>query len=450
MATTSGAGIVIDGLIINMDAANVKTTKGRKYNGSPWDNWVTGDTGSATDWGQNGATNSRVDGTNPWGNTDTLWRAVDADVDSNPDGGWVTSPVVQIDPNKMYRFTTWVKHPYINGGNFYLGLYGRDEGNNNTGMQRRSNDTNNTNPYFVATGRSLFATNTWYLVVGYVWPAGSGAGADHPEAGIYEQDGTVLSSTTTNWMWRPEHTNAYSRSYLYYTTDTQNEQLWYHPRIDVIDGTEPTLQELLDDAGNTFFDPMNDLDAQVSANSYSQTMLSETNKGAFTFNASEGWLEIPNDVSMDFDAEQTIEIWMKPTAFTERRNPYDQAYGGAGTWTMETNGAINYFFGTNGGNAQTYTSLNSGGILSINETACITTTRDASNIYCYKNGEQVATRTNPYGAGVVSGTRRIAIGSGYTGHRFLGDIYSVRIYTRALTATEVKRNFQSARGRHGI
>ena len=57
---------------------------------------------------------------------------------------------------------------------------------------------------------------------------------------------------------------------------------------------------------------------------------------------------------------QTIIFWEYHT-FNDgtRRNLWNQAYGGAGTWTHEGGYDINYFYGNSGGNNSPYTALNS-------------------------------------------------------------------------------------------
>ena len=66
----------------------------------------------------------------------------------------------------------------------------------------------------------------------------------------------------------------------------------------------------------------------------------------------------------------------------------------------------------------------------------------------YRNGEQVATRT-------VSGTLTSSTSSLYIGFDFgtrFGDskiAYCV-VYNKALTADEVKQNFEATRGRFGL
>lgn len=183
----------------------------------------------------------------------------------------------------------------------------------------------------------------------------------------------------------------------------------------------------------------------VTANS-----LTYNANGTFAFSGSD-YLTVPFNSSLfTFNNEQTIIIWMKNEAsVAARRNPYNQAYGGAGTITHENNTNFNYFYGTSGINNTPYTSHISPFSVVFNETAQIAITRNVSQTVWYKNGELGNVAANPYGGTVVTGTSPILIGTGYT-TGVIGGLYSVQIYNRALTAGEITQNFSALRGRFGI
>lgn len=153
----------------------------------------------------------------------------------------------------------------------------------------------------------------------------------------------------------------------------------------------------------------------------------------------------------DLSTEATVEVWFKSANTGARRNIYNQAYGGWGTWTHEPDGTMSTFFGTAGANSSPYTSLNTvapGVTIEQNEISCVSTTRNTSTAVLYKNGIQVNSVANPYGV-LPADTNPIRIGTGYT-NPFIGNIHAVKIYTRALTADEVFQNFISLNGRFGL
>lgn len=159
-----------------------------------------------------------------------------------------------------------------------------------------------------------------------------------------------------------------------------------------------------------------------------------------------GTLSIP---ALHFPSGQTIEMWLKPTVTGSRRNPYNQAYGGYGTWTYEGGRNLNYYYGDGAGNASPYIGHTSNFTVEANEVACIATTRDTSISYWYKNGERRNSYSHGFGT-LTSHTTGISIGYGYTGVHWIGDIYSIRLYDRALSQAEMLQNYNATRSRFGM
>lgn len=209
--------------------------------------WSLG-SGSATGFYQNGLTveNERIYATDPWGNDDAIVWECRPSGSGTPDGGW-NSDTFDVDNTKMYRFSHWVQRNESNlgsgHGSTYLGCHGYGS---TDGVYNRSSGANNTNPYFL-NGYQYPDPGFWELNVGHVWPAGSGTGSDHPETGRYTvKDGYVNGNGFQDFVWRSETTTANQRSYLYYSTDDVSiRQQFLYPRVDVIDGTEPSIEDLL-------------------------------------------------------------------------------------------------------------------------------------------------------------------------------------------------------------
>lgn len=209
-------------------------------------NWVIGSTGSQSGWAQNGATseNKIAVRDNPVGQSDVVWITEGNDTTSSPDGGFnLSSNYPKVDPTKTYRFSVWIRRVKTGNGSWYLGCYGLNA-SNGTALYNWNSTNLNGNPYFLATsslppnGRQ----NEWFLVVGYVTPAGD---TNIPsDNGVYHSDGTRWTGTNS-FHWAPDATNCRIRSYLYYSTDPDTWQYFYRPRIDLVDGTEPSLQTLL-------------------------------------------------------------------------------------------------------------------------------------------------------------------------------------------------------------
>ena len=435
---TIEGGVVQEGLALDLDATNLLSTRGQRSIIN-WNTWTVG-TGSATGYNQNGDGNSRLSDVNPWGNNDIVWQSLNNDVTSDADGGWNTT-TFSIDNSKAYRFSTWVKRKVLGNGSFYLGLYGYNSAPSNVGVLNRSNGAVNTNPYFTSFGWTL-NVDEWYLVVGHVWPVGSGTGAIHSDTGIYNSTGTKISNIS-DFVWQDTNVNAAHRSYLYYSTDPATNQQWYQPRVDVIDGTEPSIDDLIDNAGNTWYDMSgrNNHSSMFYGPSFSTT------PGYFTLDGVSQYGSVINNATLNFASEQTITLIMRHNFTSGRRNPWNQAYGGYGTLTHEAGANINYYYGDAGVNAQPYTALNSGTTNS-NVWNILTVTRNTSTVTWYQNGVQTNTMANPY-ADLTTTAANILIGTGYAGY-WQGDMSRIMAHTRALTSTEVLQNFEFLRSTYGL
>lgn len=206
--------------------------------------WTLTSTGG---WSNNGASseNCRVIYPNPRGNSDIMWATLTNDTSSNDDGGF-HSPQVVIDKTKKYRFSVWIRRENVGSGRTYLGLNAYDSSSVENGLLKLDG-TAITNPYFTHfLASETFGTacnNDWILLVGYVHP-NSYSGSNDSTNGVYKQDGTRVGGIT-DYKWSTTASKTRIRSYLYYSTSTAERQYFYRPRIDLCDGSEPTIQELL-------------------------------------------------------------------------------------------------------------------------------------------------------------------------------------------------------------
>ena len=201
-----------------------------------WNEWIVG-VGGTVNYTVYGDGSSRVIDVNPWGVQDVVWDVSDQDPDLGADGGWVSSNF-SIDNTKMYRFSVFVRRKVIGNGTYYFGTNGFTDA-----VLKRSTGAVDGNPYFCS--RTWWGNaGDWYLVTGYVWPSNSGTGASMQESGIYDMNGIKLFSNH-DYVWQANTATARHRTFLYSATDITTNQQFYQPRVDVVDGTEPTLNELL-------------------------------------------------------------------------------------------------------------------------------------------------------------------------------------------------------------
>ncbi len=199
-----------------------------------WKNEWTLGSGSTPTFLMNGqeSENERVMGEDPFGNSAVLWQCGN-DIDDNADGGWNTT-YFDIDNTAAYRYTVWVKRTHSQNGKTYHGTQNVDN----------LDGTPEENPYFWS--GDLPSLDTWYLLVGVVHPHTHG-NTDSGVSGIYDLNGTKVLDGT-EFKWRADNTSTRFRSYFFYSTEEAVRQYFYHPTLQKLDGTESSMNELLEGA----------------------------------------------------------------------------------------------------------------------------------------------------------------------------------------------------------
>lgn len=223
--------------------------------------WIVGTSGSQGSFAANGGTtaNTIIYDADPWGNLVPIWNAKDTDIANDADGGWNHSSF-PIDHTKMYRFSTWFRTVamYVDDApSFYHGCHGYGTVN---GVYYLGSATPITNPYFQAGNPFSFSDlYEWVLYVSYVWPSiAVNYVSTFEETGIYNIHGKK-SSYGNNFCWDPTTTSGNQRTYMFYSEDLRNEFQWVYPRVEIVDGTEPTIQELLGGYDAYTFDKRDEL-----------------------------------------------------------------------------------------------------------------------------------------------------------------------------------------------
>ncbi len=193
------------------------------------DKWTIG-SGSTTLYGIIGqvSENLREYGVNPFGVNSLLWKC-QSDNQPGPDGGWNTESI-KIDKNYAYRYCVFVKRNH-NDGVTYHGCSPVKYLNNNDAY----------NAYFW--NGDLPNINTWYLMVGVIHAHNHGTN-DIGVSGVYDLEGNKVLDGT-EFKWNSDAEQAYFRSYLYYSVNTSVIQHFYNPMVHKLDGTEPTISQIL-------------------------------------------------------------------------------------------------------------------------------------------------------------------------------------------------------------
>lgn len=222
--------------------------------------WTEG-TGGTTNFTGNGSIdeNLRMYGSDPWGRSRILWRCNPNGLASDGNGGW-NSATYPIDNTQLYRLSVWVNRAVYGDwqGHGYFGLRNVNSSNSIIAIDYLDGTSIGSNPYFcIFRGEDTtygIPENEWVLLVGHVYPvdtpdAGSTA-AQHPDSGIWRLDGTKYTwaySFFYDFRWTADSARVIHRAYLYYSSDTSIIQYFCLPRVDLCDGTEPSLKALLRD-----------------------------------------------------------------------------------------------------------------------------------------------------------------------------------------------------------
>jgi len=417
--------------------------------------------------------NSIISSINPWGYEEFVWDTKNHNTPTKTswaNGGFDVVPRFTVDNTKTYRFSIWVNRKVLGtDGRFYLGTYGRNSAGTNVGLIQRISGANDTNPYFAypTPQSSAFSgkQNQWILVVGHIHPAGSGVGSDHPNSGYYVRSGSGLTYASLrlannngmgDFVFRTDTQNVAFRTYLYYCTDNTVVQQTMRPRIDLVDGTEPTIEELLNNQDRTIYDASPNGKNFVATNF---PIWSSENRGVLTFSGrrdtlSAANLNVPNPNTMTFEA------WINPTSV-----PSGMFMGFGGLPYFTTDYGNSYFLSLNiSGRQVAYSNIASGKILP-NSWHHLATTIEPNDggvlIKSYYNGELVDTRRE-IGNHVLESGNVFCLGDRFPSsgwfpphmdggdYAYNGKISNARVYSRTLTPIEIKQNFNSLRNRFGL
>lgn len=305
-----GPKIVTNGLVLGFDAGDRNSILADSL--INMNNWTVSN-GSVTGYNQNGATaeNQRSAASNPWGQTGIIWGTF-PDGASNADGGWET-PNINIDNTKLYRFSVWVKRTSsTSGGTFYFGMYAGGDGS-----RRMDNSAINTNAYWHCTGTGDLTQNVWYLYIGHVYPFSTSYTGRHPDTGYYfvnnptkQGDVNGCNIGSGDLKWSSNSTTGIHRTYHYSCGDSTTRLQFYNPRVDLVDGKQPSINELVTKSPIEWKD--------LSGNNYNLTLshpsVSTTYNGVRCMDFENGIAKyLPGGVLTDLPVYPNVTICMYST-----------------------------------------------------------------------------------------------------------------------------------------
>lgn len=193
-----------------------------------------------------------------------------------------------------------------------------------------------------------------------------------------------------------------------------------------------------------------DLKANLSLSEVNGVLTTTDNLGEWVFDGIDDSVSLGNPSSLNLLDEETTTAWLYPYNIdANRRSRIGNRHGGF-LATADSR------FGYEGNNGTTwgnnfYTGSNT---LKINvwQQVAFTFKRD-DRVDLYYNGTYLTGKAVV--GGITSSTHAFVIGTenpgGYgTPAYFMGKIGSIQIYSRKLSAAEIRQNFEAMRGRYGI
>lgn len=183
----------------------------------------------------NGTTNTShtvITSTVPDGSQKLVYRATSSTI-YGAQGGWDSS--INVTSSKPFRYTVFVRVTANASGNIYHGCSG----------VTNVDGSANTNAYFLNIGQNTLTLNRWYLLVGYIYPS-NWSGGQLSSSGLYDTTTGAKVVSGTDFKWVYGTTTCDFRSYQYYTNNSGGSITdFFAPAVYVMDGMEPSLQQLL-------------------------------------------------------------------------------------------------------------------------------------------------------------------------------------------------------------
>jgi hypothetical protein len=415
---------------------------------------------------------------NPWSDRELIWDMKNHEVSAITWNGGFNGPLTTIDPTKTYRYSIWLNRKVAgSNGTFYFGTRGLNSLGQNVGVCGPADGSANTNPYFIAfNGNHPFISNRigqWVLVVGHIHPAGSPIGSVHPNSGLYVRSGNGLTYApiSGDFIWRADNTMSNLRSYLFYCSDRTVQQQFLRPRIDIVDGNEPSIEDLLNNRENTVSERSRFENSVYSINS---TPWVDEVGGAFHFANKDDKLRTVAPVNLGNSGNASWEavVWDDPST---------RSIDGNGTMFMGM-GGLPYFrsVSNSAGSGQIHVSANISGVQKSLYSGALPALRPYTwhhyvftfeydgvytHVKIYMDGLLVGSTTTPDDAnegkrpwlgkhslssgvltlgGRVPGEDRISTGLAYP---FIGKVAYARAYSRTLNEQEVAQNYNVWRAR---
>ena len=439
----TGLNIEREGLVFGYDADNrsVRSYKGKPllYDTGDWSTDLTGGTSAFAGWAGG---NTRTTSTDPWGNQSVMWKS--STENSSASRGGLYGNTVPIDNTKLYRVSYWENRVTNNNatyGRYYLGLHGYGSVN---GVGNLGSGTANTNPYFWSTGRTGVPINTWVLVVGHIHPHKYPSTAEHVDSGRWTVDGVKYGNIGTDYKWLPQTTTGRPRSLAIYQGNVSGMiHHTIHPRMDLCDGTEPSLSDLIEGKHRKLINIKSRQEINLNNMSFDST-------GHPVFDGTDDKIVIPADSFSNIGTgDFTIDLVFKNTK-TSNYNHFFSVKDQYHFAIKMQNTSVRNIYVYRTGALSTYDAI-SAYAPSTTDYYHLVCKREGDNIELYLNGVSKGTKSGWGSIDIQNDTETTSIGTHGTSSEFTGgEIPVVKLYNKALSAEEIKQNYNAYKNRFNL
>lgn len=165
---------------------------------------------------------------------------------------------------------------------------------------------------------------------------------------------------------------------------------------------------------------------------------------ALSFDGLDDWVTINDSASLDLTNGMTLEAWVYPTATMSGWQSVitkEQPGGFGAVYYLAANSDLNQpevaIYNTG------WRKLYGGSAPSVNQWTYLAGTYDGATLRLYANGSLVSSQAQAGGIQVTNGALRIG-GNNYWGEFFRGRIDEIRIYNRALSASDIQSDMSKS------
>lgn len=185
------------------------------------------------------------------------------------------------------------------------------------------------------------------------------------------------------------------------------------------------------------------VNSEVNGDSYgfNSSLYNTENDGYLNFDRIDDYVIIPDNNSLDFTSNFSIEAWINPTSFNANvwentivGKDSDENSGSGYVLRCGNNGILNFNLGTNAGWKEVSSSANA---VTLNIWQHVAATYDGATLKIYVNGVLVGSSSNTNIA--KTNSMNLNIGAGYNGgaRKFKGKIDDVRLWSTVLSPTNI-------------